>query len=160
MNADRPPFFIDPRTPGACPKRTPARIEHPTDPDGIALHDPHAAPIALDVAHDADGVPLHLPEADPFTLPDDVPPSGPCDAHARAFHAVMDFLEAVNPGMARRAEELQAEHNEIFGPGSGLEMLAGIVEGAATLPQANRFPRLEARARSFIRTAYRMNARR
>jgi hypothetical protein len=159
MNADRPPFFIDSRTPGACPKRTPARIDHPTDPDGIALHDPHAAPIALDVARDADGVPLHFPEADPFTLPDDVPPTA-ADAHAAAVAAAIDFLEAVNPATARLAERILADYLEIYGPGAGLETLAGMVEGAATLPQANRFPRLEARARSSIRTAHQMAARR
>jgi hypothetical protein len=160
MHADRPPFFIDPNNPNGCPKRTPARIDHPTDPDGIALHDPHAAPIALDVAHDADGIPLHLPEADPFTIPDNAPPATAADAHAAAVAAAIDFLEAVNPAIARRAERILAEYLDVYGPGAGLETLAGMVEGAATLPQANRFPRLELRARSFIRTAHRMAARR
>ena len=65
--------------------RTAARIKHPTDPDGIALHLPDAAPPGNDDGPqayvDADGVPTHFPEADPFTIPEaSYPPGypGPC----------------------------------------------------------------------------------
>jgi hypothetical protein len=89
-----------------------ARIYHPTDPEGIALHQPDAAQLHVD---DAGG-------------------PGPAELADRAETAVGAYLAARAPDMARDVDRQARLYREEEGPAAVAELLAAALEEAHARP--------------------------
>lgn len=111
---------------------TPYHVPHPTDPDGIALHDPRARPLSID-----DATPRELVER--------------AEAAAAAYLAATDIREA------RHAAALAYAFRE-FGAGECLTVYADAIDRARVVParpgaDRHTIAKLERRAAAAIHAA-------